>query len=111
MHKELKLDFLKDRRKKHLLAECHKNIHSDKKLPLKRLFTLNRNCANRRTRRVCKFDVLVPRLRTSAGQKAFSYVGPSNWNRLTSDLKEIVKLKSFKNKLSKTTNIWDNHPT
>ena len=111
MHRELKLDLLKNRRSKHLFAECHKNIHTDKVLPLKRFFVFNRNCANRRTRRVCKYDVLVPRLQTSSGQRAFSFVGPSTWNRLSADLKEIVKHKSFKNKLKKIDNIWDNHPT
>ncbi len=111
MHKELQLELQSDRRKHHLLSECHKNIHTDKVLPLQKYFILNKESTNRRTRRVCKFDVLVPRLRTSAGQKAFSYVGPSAWNKLKAELKEIVKLKNFKDKLKKSCNSLDNHPT
>ena len=104
MHHELKLDYLKDRRNMHLLTECHKNIHTDKTLPLQSFFILNKNCPLRRTHRVCKYDVLVPRLRTSAVQKAFSYVGPATWNRLLADLKETIKLNSFKNKFKKSVN-------
>ena len=68
MHKELKLDYLHDRRKLHLLAECHKCIHTTDNYPLKRYFKLNMTNPNRRTRRVCRYDVLVPRVKTSTGQ-------------------------------------------
>ena len=106
MHNELKIDFLKVRRTNHLLVECNKNVHTDKELPLKRFFVRNRHCAHRRTRRLCKYDVLVPKLRTSAGQRAFSFVGPSTWNKLKSELKEVVKLNSFKNKVKKESACW-----
>ena len=45
MHKELKIDYLNTRRYNHLLAECHKNIHTEKTLPLKRFFVRNEQCA------------------------------------------------------------------
>ena len=60
MHNELKLDMLEDRRKYHMLAECHKNIHMNSHTPLKKHFKLNTANPNRRTRRLCKFDVQVP---------------------------------------------------
>ncbi len=41
MHRELKLDLLDDRRRFHLLAECHKNVHTDVHTPLRRFFKLN----------------------------------------------------------------------
>ena len=111
MHRELKLDLLEDRRKYHLLAECHKNIHVSKHTPLKRFFKLNVANPNRHMRRLCKFDVKVPRVKTSSGQKAFCYIGPVTWNKLKADLKEIVKLERFKVELKRSTNSLDNHPT
>ncbi len=111
MHRELKLDLLADRRRYHLLAECHKSIHADSHTPLKRFFKLNIQNPNRRTRRLCKFNVLVPRVRTSAGQKAISFIGPSTWNKLCTNLKAIVKLNSFKRELKRQTSSLDNHPT
>ena len=111
MHRELKLDLLEDRRRYHLLAECHKNIHTDKHTPLKCFFKLNTLNLNRRTRRLCKFDVLVPRVRTTAGQKAISYLGPNTWNKLRAGLTEMVKLNRFRNELKRQTNTLDNHPT
>ena len=111
MHSELKLDLLDDRRRYHLLAECHKNIHTVKHTPLKRFFKLNTLNPNRWTRRLCKFDVLVPKVRTTAGQKAISYVGPNTWNKLCTGLKEIVELNSFKREVKRQTNTLDNHPT
>ena len=41
MHKDLKLDYLQDRRKLHLLSECHKCIHSTDNYPLKNFFKQN----------------------------------------------------------------------
>ena len=111
MHRELKLDLLSDRRRYHLLAECHKNIHTDKHTPLKRFFKPNADNLNRRTRRLCKFNVLVPRVRTTAGQKAISYIGPNTWNKLCTNLKELVKLPTFKRELKRQTSSLDNHPT
>ena len=111
MHREIKLDLLVDRRTYHLSAECHKNIHIEEHAPLKRLFVLNALNPNRRTRRICKYDVIVPRVHNSVGQKAISYIGPTTWNRLPADLKEIVKLKKFKNELKRRTNTLANHPT
>ena len=111
MHRELKLDMLEDRRNYHLLAECHKNIHTSKHTPLKRFFKVNDANPNRRTRRLCKYDVQVPRVRTSSGQKTFSYIGPVTWNKLKAYLKEITKLERFKVELKRSTNELDNHPT
>ncbi len=111
MHQELKLDMLEDRRKYHLLAECHKNVHSNKHTPLRRFFKLNVSNPKRRTRCVCKYDVQVPRVKTTLGQKAFSYIEPVTWNKLKADLKEIVKLDKFKLELKRSSYVLDNHPT
>ena len=111
MHKELGLDLLDDRRKYHMLAECHKNIHTEVYTPLRRHFKLNTANPNRRTRRICKFDVQIPRVKTTSGQKAFCYIGPLTWNKLKADLKEIIKLDKFKAELKRASNQLDNHPT
>ena len=112
MHQELKLEILEDRCKYHLLAECHKNIHTNKHTPLKRFFfQINALNPNRCTRRVCRYDFHVPRVKTTSGQKAFSYIGPVTWNKLKADLKEIIKLDKFKTELKRSTNTLDNHPT
>ena len=105
------MDMLEDRHKYHLLAECHKNIHTNKHMPLKRFFKLNVANVNRRTRRLCKFDVQVPRVKTTSGQKAFSYIGPATWNKIKADLKEIIKLEKFKREFKRASNLFDNHPT
>ena len=111
MHTELKLDMLEDRHNMHLVTECHKNIHTSKHTPLRRFFKLNTANPNRRTRRQCKYDVQVPRVKTTSGQKAFSYIGLVTWNKLKADLKEIVKIEKFKLELKRSTNVLDNHPT
>ena len=103
MHNGLKLDLLEDRRRYHLLAKCHKNIHTDTHTPSKRFFLLSVTNPERRTRRLCKFNTLVPRVRSSSGQKASSFIGPTAWNTLHADLKEIVKLEKFKSELKRCT--------
>ncbi len=76
MHNRLKLDLLSDRRDKHLVVECHKNIHLEHEQPLSRYFKLKKNTVNRRTRRGCNYDVEMPKVISNIGRKAFSYMGP-----------------------------------
>ena len=111
IHEELKLEYLNNRRDKHLAIECHKNIHGKVYNPLKKIFKLKANTNNRRTRRGCQFDVEIPRVNSNIGRKAISFTGPQTWNRLKRELKEISNFNSFKSKLKKIEAIFDNHPT
>ena len=40
-----------------------------------------------------------PMRKTNAGQNALSYKGPSEWNKLSKELKETQNLNTFKHKL------------
>ena len=44
-------------------------------------------------------DVLIPRMRTSNGQKYFAYRGTKVWNDLDSETKLASNIQSFKSKL------------
>ena len=43
--------------------------------------------------------VLVPRLRTKFGERAFSFSGPSAWNALPADIRDEICTATFKKKL------------
>ena len=42
-----------------------------------------------------------PSPRTEYGKKSFSYIGPSHWNKLEKDIKEVENLNTFKHDLKK----------
>ena len=44
-------------------------------------------------------DLLVPFMKTSNGQKAFSFSGAKIWNELSHEAKQAPSLSSFKNKI------------
>ena len=65
---------------------------------LSTLFTRNstRDIVNLRN---CETDLLAPRMKTSNGQKAFSFRGAKVWNELKHEVKLAPSLSTFKNRL------------
>ena len=61
--------------------------------------SLLRNIVNLRN---CETDLLVPRMKTSNGQKAFSFRGAKVWNGLKHEVKLAPSLSTFKCRLKCT---------
>ncbi len=106
MHKELNLLYLKDRQYLHLSMECYKQINTNS--GLNSMFTQTDH--GRNTRGTSTKNMIVPRLLTSNGRKAFSYRGPLHWNTLPNKIKENDSKTSFKTCVSKLFARDENHP-
>ncbi len=94
-----------------MYVECHKNVFPEGPAPLKKMFIPIVNHAVQRTRRCMGNNVVVPRVKTNQGRKAFSYVGPVTWNGLEGNLKLVDKMEPFKRELKKLFSMFDDHPT
>ena len=72
---------------------------------LSTLFTRNstRETVNLRNRET---DLLAPRMKTSNGQKAFSFRGSKVWNELEHEVKLAPSLSTFNVDLNKNRVIW-----
>ena len=53
----------------------------------------------------------VPNIKSTIGRKAFSYIGPINWNKLSQDLKLIMKQDFQTPSQKRKLHELDNHPT
>ena len=60
-------------------------------------FTRRSEVHDRNTR--YKKDLKLPRCRFKTGQRSFANRGPTCWNRLPKDLKEVVNTGTFKKRL------------
>ena len=78
---ELKLPTVHDMIEQETATIVFKSISGLAPTHLSTLFTRNstRNMVNLRN---CETDLLAPRMKTSNGQKAFSFRGPKVWNKL-----------------------------
>ncbi len=108
MHKELALPTLPQRRQYHMATECYKSVTT----PNSGLnFMFNRVGSNRRTTRlVTNLGMIIPRLNSNQGRKAFRYRGPMCWNDLEQNLKTSESLAIFKSSMMKKLMRDVNHP-
>ena len=112
MHRELKLMKLQDRRDLHLSENCHKNIYSDIPPSLGSYFVQIPPRNYRETRQRNRMYMVVPRAKSTCGQKAFSIRGPKHSNSLSNDVRLVEKFKTFQRELrAKKDLVFDNHPT
>ena len=109
MHKELELLKLKDRRQYHLSVECYKNV-TNESTGLHKLFVPKARVAARVTRLTEANTMIVPNIVSDTGRKAFSYRGPRHWNTVSTEMRNVDKLTTFKNKLMKQMLRDVNHP-
>ena len=65
------------------------------------LYSVNLDCLSAtEIREVASNNIFVPRPRTEAAKRAFSYRGAVMWNGLENVLKDEINLNSFKSALS-----------
>ena len=79
------------------IASVHKFIN--KKCPLYMYDILSLAPCHRINTRHSYLKLNTPFRTTNMGQNCFSFNGPSLWNRIENNLKEIENLNSFKHKL------------
>ena len=96
--KELKWPTVKDLIRCETATVVYKSINNLALDYLSHLFIRNseRNIISLRN---ADTDLLVPFMKTSNGQKAFSFSGAKIWNQLSREAKQAPSLSSFKNKI------------
>ena len=111
MHNELGLYTLAERRDYHLSTLCHKNIYSEEKTGLSKMFQ-KVEARGRITRFRNSCNMHVPKVKSSLGRHAIGFRGPVHWNKLPNKCKESAKLCTSQRLLgAKCTETLDNHPT
>ncbi len=112
MHKDLGLLTLTERRQLHFGFQIHKTMYEDCNVSLKRFFVSVTSGRVRPIRGNHRYDMVVPRVRSSMGEKAIAYRGPSFWNFLPVDVKCVTVFSSFKRVLSTMVHeLFGDHPT
>ncbi len=109
MHQELNLPTLRQRRMIHMAVECHNNIFNPES-GLQSMFTQQDSERTRRTRSTNTNKMVIPKVKTMAGRKAFSYRGPHFWNNLDEESRQIENKNGFKKHISKEICRDVNHP-
>ena len=67
---------------------------------LSEMFIKNLTCSRKNLRNTAT-DLQVPRMRTSNGQRAFSYHGAGVWNLSGCEIKQATFIEAFKEALKK----------
>ena len=108
MHQTLGLPTLAQRREAQIVNECYKSVTTPDS-GLHYMFSLIGN--NRRSTRLANnMGMIIPRLNTSQGRKAFRYRGPTCWNGIEQGLKTSESLAIFKSNMMKKLMRDVNHP-
>ena len=99
MHQELQLLSLKQRRFIHRAVDCHNNIYNEEA----GLHSLYKTIDNktRATRNTGTKYMIVPKINSCIGWKAYSFQGPTFWNTLDSETRQIEDKSAFKRHISK----------
>ena len=91
MHSTLGLLYIHKHGNLHLCIQLHKNVYCDETKSLCQFFVPLINITSRYTRGTVSKCMQVAKLRRDLGRKAFSCQGPSQWNKLPNDLRQIEK--------------------
>ena len=94
----LGLSTLKRRRELHLSYHTFKSVKNLHPNYLSNLFTPLRHCYNTRSSELNLLS--IPRMRTSLGQRSFSFAGAKSWNSLPSEAQTASSFSDFKNIVS-----------
>ena len=97
--RDLRWDSLEQRRSKQLAISVFKSLNNLYPESLKNVFKPTSGVHSYNVRGASN-NVFVPRPRTEAAKRAFSYRGAVMWNGLENMLKDEVNLNSFKSALS-----------
>ena len=96
---DLRWDTLEQRRSKQLAISVFKSLNNLYPESLKNMFKPTSWVHSYNVRFASK-NIFVPRPRTEAGKRAFSFRGAVMWNGLENVLKDEINLNSFKSALS-----------
>ena len=96
--KEVNWPTMKDMIRSETATVVHRSVNYIAPDYLSYLFIRNSN-RNIISLRNADTDLLVPFMKTSNGQKAFSFSGAKIWNELSREAKQAPYLSSFKNKI------------
>ena len=87
-------------------------IYFDNQASLGHYYTPVVRITGARTRLLNQMQMNVPRVKTAAGNKAYSVRGPKFWNSLKVELRLLESFNLFKSKISSSArNMFENHPT
>ena len=96
---DLRWDTLEQRRSKQLAISVFKSLNNLYPESLKNMFKPTSGVHSYNVRGASN-NIFVPRPRTEAAKRAFSYRGAVMWNGLENVLKDEINLNSFKSALS-----------
>ena len=112
MHSELGLLYLNERRDLHFCFLLHKNYYVETPTGLSEKLIHSDTVVVRSTRARHHNNAVVPRVRTTMGEKSFQYRGPVFWNKLPIDIEGIDVFRIFKVAVSKLVHtLFGDHPT
>ena len=98
LHHRVQLDTLATRREKWLFKLCFKWVHGDGPPAICDIMKPD-VCSSRVTRHTLENTPLVPRMRTSLGQKSIKYRATKCWANAKPELKSCTKMDQLKRKL------------
>ena len=111
-HVDLGLLYLNERRDLHFSFLLHKNIYNEHDTGLSGQLVNCNTAAVRHTHGSSSHNMVVPRMRTCMGEKSFNYKGPTFWNCLPVQLKDMSIFRKFKVAISKVVHtLFGDHPT
>ena len=112
LHSRCNLLLLTERRNIHMAIECHKNIYFDNQASLASFYVPVVRVVGARTRLLDSMKMVVPRVKTAAGNKAYSVRGPKFWNSLKVEFRILESFSLFKSRISASAkDMFENHPT
>ena len=100
MHQDLSILTLANIKQLHEV-DCHKS-YGQGSYCMSRFFTSVANVCKRRTRATSSKEVIVPRVKTTSGGKAYRCRGPPFWNTLQDSLRSIENPVEFKRSIAAT---------
>ena len=96
MHKELKLNYLADRRHMHTLNQVYKCINDLSPTHVNNQISLMSTNHQMQTRSTLSHVAYVPNIRLEVCRKSFRYRGPCLWNIIDDEIKIKPSIDSFK---------------
>ena len=103
LHQFVKVDTLATRAEKSLVKLCFKWVHGDGPEMLCKMMELVPEPV-RQTRQSTRQDPVIPRVKSSMGQKAIRFRASTCWTNVKQELKTCTKLDQLKRKLR---TVWD----
>ncbi len=112
LHSHCNSLLLTDRRNVHMALECHKNIYFENQASLGHFYVPVVRVTGAHTRLLNNMHMIVPRVKTAAGMKAYSVRGSKFWNSLKMEIRLLESFNLLKSRISVSAkDMFENHPT